>query len=234
MKPFYIAIVAVLIALLSLAGSCKSSRDKKEYKAMMMAYTDSLKKERSKNGELKATIQVVNDDYLKMLGDYGALKGENLALKEVIDKNQKEFKKLYNAFILYTETTVKLNDNVKNTITNLNNMDTCYKQLIAKGLDNKMPIYSRQIDSISKWFKGNITMGYDTTALNISYVNEFEGAFGDKKIGFFKTKYYADITSKNPYTDIKTLRVYDDHPRPQVGKIIFISSTIALIIGLLL
>ena len=51
--------------------------------------------------------------------------------------------------------------------------------------------------------------------MNLQIDNSYDVILGSEKVGFFKRKTFAEITTKNKCTTTKTLKVYSKEPTKQ-------------------
>ena len=71
--------------------------------------------------------------------------------------------------------------------------------------------YNSKFD-LNGWVWGNVSANKDSTSISLKYKDKFDIVLGEEKQGFLgmgKAKPFAEITSHNPYTSIKTFRTYE-------------------------
>lgn len=146
---------------------------------------DSIKFYKNKNNENVAKIKVFETEKLK---DFIKIKTKDSVVTELqkqLRKNKKFLKKQGSITKFSTITKVKI---VEKTIVKNNN-------------------YTSQFN-LNNWVYGNSFASKDSTVLNFKIKNEYLVLIGREKKGWFKSQPFAEITNKNPYSEIKTLRVY--------------------------
>jgi len=65
--------------------------------------------------------------------------------------------------------------------------------------------------NMQDWITGTIEARKDSTTIDLQIKNEYSVQIGREKHFFKKDKLYAEVTNKNPFTEIETIKTYDIH-----------------------
>jgi len=190
------AFVTILLVLLFYFGS-KRLKNLEQTEQLYIVATDSLKLVRNELGQQKATIEVLQSDNATMFISLASKDNDIIRLQNLVKRYKKENGDLNTALILSNETNIHLEDSIRNLILN-------WKPDPTTGI--LYPTYTRPL--VNDWYSGNMTMGLDTTSLDIKIKNDYDITIGNEKVSLFKKKYYANITNLNPDTETKVMKVY--------------------------
>ena len=72
---------------------------------------------------------------------------------------------------------------------------------------DKYPIYKSKFN-LGNWVVGNITAKHDSTSIDLRFKSSYTVMIGQKKVGLFKYKQFAEVINHNPYSETKVLRTY--------------------------
>lgn len=159
------------------------------------AIFDSLQVWKDKAGNYKARISTIQsqrtDDFLKL----DSLSEEIVELQEAVKKAKEEGGlKAAGSSVTIIKTNTDISEKLPSTI------DTSYSELAIRS----------NVD-LDGWVVGSVLARRDTTELNIRIKDEFTVRLDYEKSGFLgmgRSKPFTELTSKNPYSRVKTLRSY--------------------------
>lgn len=193
------AILTILaLAILLYISNRNLQDDLRDSQANIEALTDSLTVMRNKDSSQTAIILAFQSNSSK---DFLKIKSQDetiIRLQNLVRKYESKLKKTgTSATVISTNTNVN-----SSTPTSVTEKDT----VIIDSLIYVYPEYTSNIN-MGGWITGTGISNKDTTRLNLQIRNDY-----DVVIGVRNNKYYADVTSHNPYTDIKTVRTYVTSP----------------------
>lgn len=197
-------VLAIILALsFLLIMSLKFSKDinnkMKELELNYTALQDSLKvvvnEDSSKTARILSFETQSEKDFLRIKSQ----EADIIRLQELVKKYKGKLTAGSTATVISTETGV----DIKNP-TSIGNVDTVYRDSFIY----LYPEYKSEIN-LDNWITGTSIANKDTTKLKLKVINDYDVVLSDTRTNIFK-KYqpYAEITSHNPYTDIKTVRTY--------------------------
>lgn len=197
------AIIGIIVFVLLIIGGVilflKLNNNKlRNIQNLYEASQDSLRNTTNKFGESSKTISVLQAESINQLLKLKIKDKEIIRIQEIAEKYKSQLKK--NGVIISSqeETIIKLTG-IVNTI----KRDTVWT-------DSGYIVYPEYECNISdKWIKGTITSNKDTCNTNLRITNEYDIIIGMQRNGFLKKKTpFAEITNHNPYTETKTMRVF--------------------------
>lgn len=192
--------ISVVLAVLFLIYNNIHLREKlEESNNNIEALTDTLSVTRNKDSSQTARIMAFETQSAKDFLKIQSQEADIIRLQNLIRNNKSMMKPGASATVLSTETNV----NTK-TPTIVYSRDTIYQD----NLVYLYPEYKSEIN-LSNWITGTSISNKDTTTLNLKVRNDYDVVIGDDRDHIFqKYKPYAEVTSHNPYTDIKTVRTH--------------------------
>jgi hypothetical protein len=188
-------IILALVVLLSVR-ECQFSRDFSTESNIQLALKDSLKIIRNSQGQSVGKTTVIEVDNSEQLLSLASKDKTILKLQTLVAKYKKELKKPGNvAIVATTEAVVDIS--VSKSI-----------QII----DDKGNISYEPVPfNLKDWVWGTVTTKKDSVNISLKYKEEINFVLGQEKTGFLglgKTKTFAEITFKNPYNEVKDMKVY--------------------------
>lgn len=197
----FIATSGLLIICIILMSFQKCENDNlKENNNLLIAANDTLRKKKNKDGSQTATIALLQASNVNKLLKLKTQDETIKALQEEVKKHRDKLDAGGSVTTFSTATTFSAVHQTDSTV------------LASTGCDSV--IYSSNKDTT--WVKYSIEARKDATRLNLKVKNAFTVVIGREKVGFLKYRPIVDVTSKNPFTDIGTLRAFEvKDTRPQ-------------------
>lgn len=190
-------IILILILILFFYKSCKV---KNQQIKLFNATADSLHIEINKNGEQKASIELLTATSTKLFLDLKSKDSSIINLQNLV----KQYKKnLLSATILNTVTTI----NTSSRTGGITSRDTMK-------IDSISYIYPEYRDTLlNKWYSANLAMNKDSSYFKFTIHNEYQltQTYDKQKglFGFMKPRIPTTaVLNLNPYTDTKELRTF--------------------------
>ena len=151
---------------------------------------DSLKFYKDKFGQLQAKINVIETQKIETLLKYETTNSNLKKLQLLVKRNQKLLQKKGSASVIQSETVV----------------DTTTTTTVS--YDNSYPVYSSHIKN--KWYQDSIVATKDSIYRHYKTFSELNLIIGNKRKGLFgRSKLFAVANDKNPYTNIKDMKIYN-------------------------
>lgn len=221
-KSIGIVVLFIMLIIMGLLNKCSENRinELKQVEGLYKTSQDSLEITRTALNEEHAKSEVLETENTGLFITLNIRDRNIMRLQNLVNKYEKENGKLNTALIISNETNIKLKDSIRNLIIGYTH-DPETPDIIY-------PIYTRPLNE--KWYSGQITMGLDTTDLDLKIKNEYDVTIGDEKISLFKKKTYANITNLNPDTETKVMKVYQ---KPPVKTKFIKNNTTGAIVGLI-
>lgn len=194
-----IAIIGIIIAavLISIRG-CEDHRFKKEQENNLLrgVISDTLIKKRNPDSSQVATIGLLQADKAELLLAIQTKDETIKQLQAVVKANEGKIKNGGSVSIFTTST------NYSATVS------TTIQPNVAGAVgDSCHPTYSAA-DS-TEWVEWSTLANEDSTSLHLKVKNAYSVLIGSERIGLFKRKPIVEVTSLNPYTDIRSLRAFE-------------------------
>lgn len=200
----WIIICVLVIALFLMQQACsKQQQDKDTQTELVNHLNDSLKTWVDKDGNNRATMTILEAENTKMFTGLQNQSVEIQRLQALVKKNDKYLKPGGSATIISTEGGISI------TIPTIPS-DT------SKSKCTENHIFPSEFN-LNGWVKGNIVARKDSTSISLKYRDSIDVVLGREKTGFLglgKGKPFADLTSHNPYTEIKTFRTFQVKEKP--------------------
>jgi hypothetical protein len=199
----------LLLAITTGVAITVSSQKEDKYrdaKALMASMEDSLKVMRNRDSSLTATISVLETENTKQFLSLVSKDLDILNLQELVRQYKAKLKDGGSATILGTDTKI----DTKNP-TKVSPRDTFVKDSFIY----LYPEYASDFN-LNGWVTGFVTSNKDSVQVSLSVKNDYSIVIGKESQGLFKKKKtFVEVTSKNPYTQIQTLRTYQvAEPKP--------------------
>jgi hypothetical protein len=223
----YIIIAGLILIILFLGYLLFKSRQKlKEQVNMYEVAQDSITTFRNEKGQLVTKVNVlsaISSRYFLQLQFKDSVLKE---LQDLVKQADKGRKNVELALIVKNEIIQSLRDSLtRNQIINQTIIDSA-------GVKYVYPTYHKLTQD--KWIKLDITLGRNDFKSDLSIHDDFDFVAGTEGAGFMKLRNYAQLTSKNPYSATKDMRVYQEKPVPnKQAKTGIVSGIIGFIAGLL-
>jgi hypothetical protein len=223
-----IIIVILILLILLLIGILISSNNKnKEYKTLYESAQDSITITKNNKGELVTRVTILEASNANYILQLKTKDSSIIRLQNVILSAKKQHKDVELALMIQTEINQQLRDSLtKNNIiaqTTIHKGDTVYVY----------PTYERFYND--KWINDSITLGYNIFTRKLKVHDDFDFTVGTEPAGFLKRRNYAELTSKNPYSITKEMRVYEEKKTPNKEvKTGIISGIVGVIVGILI
>jgi len=84
--------------------------------------------------------------------------------------------------------------------------------------------------NVQDWITGTVETRKDSTTIDLQIKNEYSVQIGREKQFLRKPKLYAEVTNKNPFTEIETVKTYDINylrrPSIQLGAFLGVSTNL--------
>ena len=182
-----------IIIILLLFKQCDSNKELKDFQNLQVALNDTITHWKDKDGLNHSRISVLTGvgikDFLKIESQQKDIK----ELQQLVSTYKRELKRGGSATIINTVTKY-------DTIIKIKPGDTIFKSGVCDFSDSTINDY------ISAHFK----LVKDSLVFNLSIRDAYSIIIGSDKDGLFKKrKPFVEVTNKNPYSEVKTLRTYD-------------------------
>lgn len=219
----HLLLTLLVILFLFTLHKCNNYRiSNNEVNEMYNAASDSLQITRNQYREevAKSTVLTANNNELFLSIQFKDKEIQHL--QQIVRNAEKRNIELTSALYISNQTNIKLQDSIKNLITGWDTSITG---------DTLYPIYQRTFNIDSCFTSGTVNLGYTTFDLNLQIDNSYDVILGSEKVGLFKRKTFAEITTKNKCTTTKTLKVYS---KEQEKKNILLPVGVGFGLGILL
>ena len=181
--------LVVVVFIVLLGRLVTYSKKMSEQERLTEVSKDSLEYYIDEDGNKAAKIEILESEKLDAFLKLGAANQTIKDLQNLVEKNKKVLSKQGNAAIIKTETIIK----------------TVVKTEVIK--DSTGITYKGF--NTNKWRTVSSVSNKDTTTYDVRTYSELSLVLGLEKQGFLKKKKpYAKVSDKNPYTNIKDMRVY--------------------------
>lgn len=185
------AIIIILFGLL--LNTCnEKKRSDTNWENVIAALSDTLRTERNEKGELVGRIASIETQNTNQFLELQTKDAQIIELQELVRENKKKLNKGGSA------TTGTINTNVSNTSsTVITKTDT----VRIDSLVYLYPTYTHNLEN--EWINYKASMNKDSATFSLQVKNDFSLVLGREK-----NKPYAEITLKNPYSEVSKLRTY--------------------------
>ncbi len=159
------------------------------------AASDSLKISRNENGELVGKITALETQNTNQFLKYKTTDSLIKALQADVKENKKYLKK--QGSVTNFSTKAEVDTTVTTTV-------------IKDSITPEFPTYKSKFN-FDGWIFGSSIATKDTTSYKIGYKDDYSLVIGLEPQGFLglgKAKPFGEVTSSNPYNEIKTMRTY--------------------------
>lgn len=198
--------VGVLLMILYINSCRKIGTTRNEVVTLVNALNDSIRYYKDKDSENVATISILQTE---KTNDFLILQSKDNSVKELQDIVKEYRDRLKEGSSVTTTLLETINKGLQPTI--IVKRDTVVVENPGGYTDNYIyPTYRQQ--KRDEWLDYEAEMNKDTSFYNIKIFNKFSAVVGRDRRGAF-----ADITTYNPYTTVKTLRTYQvAQPKPKL------------------
>lgn len=193
-------IIVISLLLLLVTQQCSHNREITNFEENQKAFEDTIKVTRNKLGQSVGKISVIETNRTK---DFLALATKDSTiqkLQQIVKTYKSKLKGQGVVVIANTEATVNVT-----------------APTVIDSTDKTSPIYTSNfklkdsLDTNKVWVWGNTIAKKDSTQISLKYREEVELLIGEESTGFLgwgKAKSFAQITFKNPYSEVKDMKVY--------------------------
>lgn len=193
-------IIIAGLGFLLITQQCSHNREITNFEENQKAFEDTIKVTRNKLGQSVGKTSVIETSKTK---DFLALASKDITiqkLQEAVKTYKNKLKGQGVVVIANTEATVDV------TV-----------PTVIDSTNKSSPVYTANFklkDSLDKkkiWIWGNTIAKKDSTQISLKYREEVELLIGEESTGFLglgKAKSFAQITFKNPYNEVKDMKVY--------------------------
>lgn len=206
-------IILILLALMMVMGYFgytyygKFQSELASKTSLITGLTDDVSVERQKNGSLTATIRTIEGKEADMLLDINSKDETIQQLQNIIKTKDKRNNRLESALAIQSGLVAQYRDS-------LTNNNIVGGEMVG---DTMYPTYERSFALMNeyddkdstKWVSGLVLLGKSDFSLDLEIVNKFDVSISrTRKNIFSKWEMYADVTTHNPYSNIKTVRSF--------------------------
>ena len=188
-------IIGVLLLLLLGSGYCLNRQNNSinDLNNILASTNRKLSSYVDENGKLNTRISVLSLSNTNLLKNLDTKDSMYLRLRNSYNSLHKKNTKLESIIATNTITLIQYKDSLYNTIIKLDSV-------LENGEIVYYPTYKRSIDMFDKWITGDITLGYNTTDINIAVKSEHDiTIFRERKNIFSSYSIYANVKLNNPY-----------------------------------
>lgn len=196
LSAILLLIVAILFYLWVHAVR-KGNAETKQLTDLLAAVTDTLKTTRLSDSSQRATISSMTVQSTKDLLAIKTKDSSITALQQVVKEYQGKLKN--GGAVVVVKGDTKIIDSTKT--------------VVIKDSTGRCPTYEAKINKT--WYTANLRMKCDSSFVDLKVVN-----FYSVVIGKDKGKWFADVTNKNPYSSIETMRVANiEVPKQKIKRV---------------
>lgn len=198
-----LSIVLILFIIVLLLKDCKAGHQLSSNDTMNVALKDSLKTWKDKEGNLKASISLLQNQNSKYFTNLTSADSTIVKLQKLVKQNEAKIKHGGSATIVDTEADIHV---VAPSQTS--SFTTAHDTVYANYKSNF---------NIKGWVWGTVSATKDSTTIGMRFKEEIDVVIGIEKTGFLglgKGKPFAEVTLHNPFNKVSTLRAYSNKPAP--------------------
>lgn len=190
LKRNFLTVLLFLLFCILYTGTIIYFSDKiKEEKLLTQTSYSELEVWKGKDNSTHAKIAVLESEKVKTFTDLQTKDSIIISLQEEVKKHKKNLKKSGSVTKIETKTEVVYKEKRNPTL----NSDTLHFSNI----------------NFQEWIKGKLLVQTDSVDLTLKIKNDYTVVIGQESQGWFKPKKtFAEITNKNPYSTIETMRTY--------------------------
>lgn len=196
-----------IISIIILAVLLTRSHYTRSNKSFVTALQDSLVTFKDENGYQRGRIMTLQDTDTKRLLDLKSRDSSIIRLQAAVERAEKKYdlsKPGTSVVVLDTQISV----------------DTIAPTIVVGEDTMGFPVYSSQFN-LGGWVWGSTTARQDSTIHRINVRDELDIVVGYDKGTIFKRGIaFSDVTSKNPYSEIKQFRTYNTITPPPANVVI--------------
>jgi len=193
-------IIIAGLGFLLITQQCSHNREIVSFEKNQKAFEDTIKVTRNKLGQSVGKISIIETNRTK---DFLALATKDSTiqkLQQVVKTYKSKLKGQGVVVIANTEATVSVT-----------------APTVIDSTNKTSPIYTSSFklrDSLDKkkvWVYGSTIAKKDSTQISLKYREEVELLIGEESTGFLgwgKAKSFGQITFKNPYSEVKEMKIY--------------------------
>lgn len=198
MTLYQVVIIGLIISLVT--SQCSHQKELTDFKTTQKALEDTIKVTRNKLGQSVGTTSVIQTSNPKDFLELASRDTTIIKLQKLVKEYKSKLKGQGVAAILNSEGTVNV------TV-----------PTVVDSTDKAFPVYTSNyklrdsLDTSKVWVWGNTIAKKDSTQVFMKFKEEVELLLGEEKAGFLglgRGKPFAQITFKNPYNEVKEMKVY--------------------------
>lgn len=196
-------VILFLLLILAISKCNKTNGELVNQTNLVNNLNDSLKTWVDESGNHRAKMEILEATSIKNFTTIKNQSSEIQRLQNLVTKNKNTIKNSGSATIISTE------GSISTTVPTIPS-DT------SKTKCSESHIYASNFN-LKGWVKGNIVARKDSTSISLKYRDSIDVVLGEEKTGFLglgKKKPFADLTSYNPYTEVKTFRTFQVKQKP--------------------
>lgn len=191
-------VLSLFVGILIL-NTCKQKEKEEELNSLISSLNDSVKTWKDKDSLSHAKISVLETSNIETFLQLKTKDSTISNLQKTVEKYKERLKKGGSVTQVGSETDINTDSE-----TEVIPRDTIIKE-------NEIYIYPeyKSYFNLDSWVYGDVTANKDTTTINLKILNEYDAIIGYEGSSFFKRgKPFVEVISKNPYTELKSLRTY--------------------------
>lgn len=202
-------LVPTVILIFMVWKGCEDKKTLSDYEAAELAMNDTIQKWKDENSRNVAKISVINTLNKKQ---FLAIESNNKEIKELqalVEDYKKQLREGGSATIIRTET-------IFDTVIDWRD----------KFIHDTLNICNFSDTISNDWIWNSLALTNGILEYDLKVIDKYSIVIGEEKQGWFKKrKPFVEVTSENPYSEVKTLRTYQvpgSEPKrfgvgPQVG-----------------
>jgi hypothetical protein len=205
----------------------KNNRKLKEQVTMYEVAQDSVTTYRNEKGQLVTKVNVLSASssryFLQLQFKDSILK----ELQDLVRQADKGRKNVELALVVKNEIIQALRDSLTR------NQIIAQTIIDSAGVKYVYPTYHKLTQD--NWIRLDVTLGRNDFKSDLAIHDDFDFVAGTEPAGFMKQRNYAQLTSKNPYSATKDMKVYQEKPVPnKQAKTGIFAGVIGFLVGLLI
>lgn len=197
---FYYILAIIFLVVLMCTREHKYTKVLSNFKTTQKALEDTIKVTKNELGQSVGTTSVIQtsnpEDFLLLASKDSTIQ----KLQKLVKDNKKKLKGQGIAAVINSEGTIDIT--VPTVIDSTNKSSPIYKS------EYKL---RDKIDTTKVWAWGTTVARKDSTQVLLKYREEADLLIGEEKTGLLglgKSKPFARITFKNPYNEVKEMKIY--------------------------
>lgn len=196
-------VFAIIFIVLLLMRGCKAEHQLASNEAMNVAFKDSMKTWKDKEGNFKANITLLENENSQYFTNWNTADSTVIQLQKLVKQYESKIKGRGSVTVIGTDAKI---DIVAPSQTS--GFTTVHDTVYAN--------YKSDFN-IKNWVWGTVSATKDSTTIGMRFKEEIDVVIGTEKTGFLglgKGKPFAEVTLHNPFNTVSTLRAYSNKPVP--------------------